>query len=162
MPGCQNKCSAHEKLQYIVMVKILIMLEICSSQYSVKLFGIGTLCFKNMNNLKIVEKQKQQLTISGHFFFLFLFFMHSQRSQKYFLSLTLLPYWNSLKIKEYYYNGGHKAVQKGRLPTLSFSSRHLYVFSQPLQVTNYKIAPLYSGLIFYMVPLYDAITYDYG
>jgi len=100
---------------FIVMVKILV--KICNSQYSVKLFGIGTLCwFKNMNNLK----KKQQLTILGLIFHFILFSMHSQRSQKYFLSLTLIPYWNSLKIKEYYYNGGHKAVQKGRLPTLSF------------------------------------------
>lgn len=36
------------------------------------------------------------------------------------------------------------------------------VCSQPLQLTNYKIAPVYSGLIMYMLQLYDAITYDYG
>lgn len=50
---------------YIVMDKILVMLEICSSQYSVKLFGIGTLCFKNMNNLKIVEKTKTAINHLG-------------------------------------------------------------------------------------------------
>lgn len=116
---------------YIVMDKILVMLEICSLQYSVKLFGIGTLCFKNMNNLKIVEKTKTAINHLGPHFSFFHAFTALTKILSLAYTVTLLK---QLKNKEYYYNGGHKAVQKGRLPTLSFSSRHLCF--QPTPASN--------------------------
>lgn len=128
-----------------VMVKIL---EICSSQYSVKLFDIGMLLFQKYESLKKAIKHL------GHFSCI-----HNSHKN----SFACLNYWNSLPIKMKNIITMVATRLCKREDIQHWASQAVsFVFSRPLLVTNYIIAPLYSGSIFYMLSLYDAITYNYG
>lgn len=144
MPRCQIKCSAHEKL-------------LCDGQ------NLGDLQFTVLCQViwhrdfiasKISIIKKRQLNISG-------LFSCTHNSHK--NTFACLNYWNRLpiKLKNIITMVATRLCKREDIQHWA-SQAVIYVFSRPLLVTNYIIAPIYSGSIFYMLSLYDAITYNYG